>query len=197
LRRALIALVVIVPALVLIGWLISAQLPRWTAPQANWFAPNTLGVCSAVDSLKLYDASRADVGGIGRDAALVEAAQATAQHYTGQIAPDTGISIKVSPAVGVQATLPGDQRRGYYLVIMPLSADALPKVAIVYVDAQTGDIKALITAIDDPAANCEFDVKAALLAAVKSPPLLLLVAYGVLVVVGLVAGWLLRRRGIH
>ncbi|MFN8448132.1 MAG: hypothetical protein U0521_05980 [Anaerolineae bacterium] len=60
---------------------------------------------------------------------------------------------------------------------------------MIYLDAATGEPRALITATDDPAATCDFDVRAALLAAVKSPPLILLVAYVVLV-----AGVALVRR---
>jgi hypothetical protein len=63
-----------------------------------------------------------------------------------------------------------------------------------YLDAATGDVRALITAIDHFSTTCVFNWYPALLAAVKTPPLLLLVAYSVLVVVGLVAWWLLKGR---
>lgn len=193
-RRALIVLVLIVPALVLIGWLIAAQLPTWTAPQANWFAADTPGVCAAVDSLVLYHASRANVGGIGRDAAILDAAQVVTSHY------DFGTAARPthrSEPLGVQATLPGDQARAYDVLTMALSDDALPKIAVIYLDAATGEPRALLTAIDDPARNCALDVKAALLAAVKSLPLILLAAYGVIVAGGLIVRLLLRRRGTH
>jgi hypothetical protein len=201
LRRLLIAFVLAVPALILIGWLVASQLPRWTAPQANWFPPNTPGVCAAVDSLVLYQATRADVGGIGNfvdaggAAQLViteDAAQFVKLHY--------GFGASVHPSsvpLGVQATLPGDQPHAYYLVTMRLSDNALAKVTVMYLDAQTGDIKALITAIADPAATCNLDVKAALLAAAKSLPFILLAGYAALVIVGLIAGWLFKRRGTH
>ena len=192
-RRALIGLILIAPALVLIGWLVAAQLPRWTAPQANWFAPNTPGVCAAVESLTLYGAQPDNVGGIGRDAALTDGVKIALQHYS---IPD-GVSILYQnwPALGVQATLPGEKRRGYYVVVVPLNNDLLPKAAIVYIDAATGAPRTLITAIADPAAVCDFDMKAALLAAAKSPPLILLVAYGVITTGGLVAWRLFMKKG--
>jgi hypothetical protein len=194
LRRALIALVLIVPALVLIGWLVSAQIPLWNVPQERWFSVSTPGICAAVDSLKLYDGQRADVGGIGRDAALADAAQVALKYYTSP--PPAGAAFFLA-VLGVEATLPAQQRQGYYVVVAPLSSSPLPKAAVMYLDAQTGDVKALITAIDDESATCVFNWYPALLAAVKSPPLLLLVTYGVLVVAGLVARWLLKRRGDH
>nr|AUN37558.1 hypothetical protein [uncultured bacterium] len=188
-RRALIAFVFVVPALALIGWLIATQLPRWTAPQANWFAsaPNTPGVCAAVESLVLYGATRADVGGIGEDAALDDAMLAVVGHYK---VDSLNVLVRGMPVLGVQATLPGGQQRGeYYVVVVPLQNDALPKAAVIYIDAQTAEAQAVITAIVDPAANCDFDVKAALLAAVKTPPLIGLVAYSVIVLGGLIGWW--------
>jgi hypothetical protein len=193
-RRLLIVFGLAIPALVLIGWLIAAQLPRWTAPQANWFVPNTPGVCAAVDSLVLYGATRANVGGIGRDVAILDAAQVVQTHYEFGTA---ALPSSRSEPLGVQATLPGDLPRTYYVITMALSDDPLPKAAVIYLDAATGDPRALIMGIADPAANCDLDVKAALLAAAKSPPLILLVIYGVIAAGAFVVGWLLKRRGIH
>jgi hypothetical protein len=196
-RRLLIVFGFALPALLLIGWLIAAQLPHWTVPQANWFPPNTPGVCSAVDSLVQYSATRASVGGIGGKEAASRAAQIILAYYS---LPVIGDMILVSgdySALGVEAALPGKPRQGYYVTTEWLSGDRLTKVAVLYLDAQTGKTAALITAVDDPARNCALDVKAALLAAVKSPPLLLLVGYTALVVIGLTTGWLFRRRKTH
>ncbi|MEO8393508.1 MAG: hypothetical protein ABI700_11010 [Chloroflexota bacterium] len=193
-RRSLIGIALVIPALVLIGWLVAAQLPRWTAPQPGWFDPYTPALCVVVDSLKRYGATRADVGGIGRDAAVLDAAQVVAKYYDfGTTRPPINRSIPL----GVEATLPGDQQRAYYAISMALSADPLRKVAVIYLDAETGEARALISTIEYPAANCDFDVKAALLVAIKSPPLILLVAYGALTVLGLGTWWLFKRRGNH
>ncbi len=193
-RRSLIGIAPVIPALLLIGWLVAAQLPRWTAPQPGWFDAYTPGICAAVESLTLYNARRADVGGIGRDAAVLDAAQVVAKYY------DFGTStppIHRSIPLGVEATLPGDQQRAYYAITMALSDDPLRKVAVIYLDAQTGEARALISTIEATAASatagCEFDLKAALLAAIKSPPLILLAVYGALLAAGLVGWWLKQR----
>ncbi|MBI1258023.1 MAG: hypothetical protein GC204_11180 [Chloroflexi bacterium] len=190
-RRLLIAFVVALPALILIGWLVATQLPRWTAPQANWFPAKTPGVCAAVDSLVLYQATRADVGGIGRDTALDDAMLVVVEHYKLNA---SDIALTDRAVLSVEAALPGDQRRGYYVASIRLNNDPLPKAAVIYLDAESGDPRALITATEDPNENCDFDIKAALLAAVKSPPLLLLLAYGGIVVVAAAARWLFKRR---
>lgn len=184
-------LLILLPALALIIWLVVAQLPLWTAPQAGWFAPETPGVCAAVSSLRLYAARRVDPGGgIGRDAAQSAAEQVIAAHY--DVTPLT-----VSEPLAVEAALPGDDRRVYTVVTVRLSnavttdSDA-NTAAVIYLDA-AGEPAALITAVDDPAAACDFDVRAALVDAVKSPPLLLLAAYVVIVVGVLLVRWFLRR----
>lgn len=176
-------LILLLPALALVVWLVAAQLPRWTAPAPGWFARGTPGVCAAVRSLALYDARRVDpADGLGREAAQADAERVAADHY--DAAP-----LDVSEPLAVEASLPGAPRSVYSVVTVRLSDAAPEKAAVIYLDAATGEPRALITATDDPAAICDFDVRAALLAAVKSPPLILLVAYVVLV-----AGVALVRR---
>ncbi|MCC6803477.1 MAG: hypothetical protein IT319_11385 [Anaerolineae bacterium] len=184
-------LLILLPALALIVWLVAAQLPLWTAPQPDWFAPGTPGVCAAVESLRLYAARRVDSVGIGREAAQAAAAQMIAAHYG--VPP-----LVVSEPLAVEAALPGDARRAY-AVVAALLSDAAPSgsdastAAVIYLDA-TGEPRALITTVDDPAAACDFDVRAALVDAVKSPPLLLLAAYVAIVVGLLLVHWFSRRR---
>ncbi len=165
-KRLLLAL----PPLALMVWLVIAQLPRWTAPGADWFAADTPGVCAAVELLALYGGTRDAAGGIGSAAAKTDAAQVAAQYYD---AP----ALALSDPLAVQAALPGESRRALYVVTVKLSDDSPAQAAVIYLDAANGDPLALITATDDPAADCQFDVKAALIAALKSPPPLLLVAY--------------------
>lgn len=185
LRRLLILLL---PALMLIAWLVAAQLPLWTAPHPNWFAPDTPGACAAVQSLNVYAARRIDPGaGIGREAAQADAAQVVAAHY--DLSP-----LAVSAPLAVEAALLAGERRAYTVVTVRLTDAAPPgslanTTAVIYLDATTGEPRALITATDDPAATCDFDVRGALLAGLRSPPLILLAAY-----VLITAGVLLARR---
>jgi hypothetical protein len=168
-------LILLLPALALVVALIATQLPRWTAPLQTWFAPDTPGACAAVQSLKLYAGSRANLTGIGREAAQIRAEQLVAEYY--DVVP-----LAVSEPLAVEATLPDESRRAYYVVTARLTDSAPPgsqanTAAVIYLDAETGDPRALITATNDPAADCDFDVRRALVAALKSPPLLLLFAY--------------------
>ena len=171
----------------LIAWLVVAQLPRWTSPQAGWFPAGTPGVCAAVASLTAYQAGRDGDGGIGRTAALENAQRTLTEHY------DT-LALAVSEPLPVQATLPDKVRQAYYVVTAQLNNAALPTVAILYLSADSGEIRSLITASDDPALDCSLDVRAALLAAVRSPALIGLAGYVGIMAVGLVVWVLLKWR---
>jgi len=174
-------------------WLLLAQLPRWTAPQSGWFAPETPAVCAAVASLAVYQAQRSDPqNGIGRDAAQSRAKAIAAEHY-GDLPPD--VPLDVSEPLAVQAALPGDPRSAYYVVTVRLRDETPEKAAIIYLDAATGDPRALITATEEPAADCDFDIRAALVVALKSAPSILLVAYILIAAGALVARRLLNARG--
>ncbi len=86
------------------------------------------------------------------------------------------------------------QRRALYLITARLGDDpptgsSVRPAALIYLDAANGDPAAVITTLDDPAQSCDFDMGAALKAAVKSPPFLLLALYAV----ALLAGWLVLR----
>ncbi len=203
-------MVLVIPAIVLIAWLIVAQLPRWTAPQPGWFAPmpqggTTPGVCAAVASLKLYSASRINpADGIGIEAARERANEIAAEHYSARV-------ITVGTPLAVEAALSGSARQALYLVTLRLEAEASDETngsslrtdAVIYLDAVSGSPLRLITALEDStgeataeAKACAFDVRAALIAAIKSPPLLLLAAY-ILVTSGLLAvRGLFKARGM-
>lgn len=184
-RRIGWGLILLAPAVALIAWLVVAQLPRWTAPTRGWFAPETPGVCAAAASLAVYQAVRGgSPDAISPDQARAVAEAVAGAHYD---APVT----QVSAPLAVWATLPeaGGERRAYAVVTARLGNDAPEKAAVIYLDAGSGEPRALLTAVEDPAAACDFDLRAALVAVAKSPPLLLLAAYG-----GIIAGaWLARR----
>ena len=188
-RRLIIWLVI--PAAVLIVLLITAQLPRWTAPQPGWFGADTPGVCAAVASLTLYDAVRGGASGIGSEAARDRAVQVAADYVDAE-------ALTVSDPLEVEATLPGDERRAVYVVTVGLATDStLATAAVIYLDAASGDPLSLIAATEqaDGATACAFDLRGALIAAVKSPPLLLLVAYTLGAAGLLAARWILKARG--
>lgn len=185
--RRRIAFLIPLPALALIAWLVVSQLPRWTAPQADWFPPETPGACSAVASLAVYNAARIGQTGIGRDAALESAQRTLTEHYE-------TLALDVGQPLPVRAALPGQPPAEYYVVTARLDDAPLPTVAILYLDAASGEARALLTASDDPALDCSLDVRAALVAAVRSPALIGLAAYVGMVVGGLVVWWLLKRR---
>lgn len=179
-------LILLLPALALIVWLVAAQLPLWTAPQTNWFAQGTPevsttpGVCAAVESLTLYGGTRTNPAGIGREAAAARAAQVVTEYY------DTA-ALTVSEPLAVDATVT-DERRAYFVVTARLTDDEPPgslanTATVIYVDAETGEPAAVITALDDPAADCDLNLRETLVTALKSPPTLLLVAYGALAVI--------------
>ncbi len=152
----------------------------------------TPGVCAAVASLTLYDATQSSpADGIGREVAQERATQVAADYTDANV-------IAVSDPLAVQATLPGAKRRSVYVVTVELAADSsLETAAVIYLDAASGDPLRVIAATE-PAGDlsgCDFDLRAALVAAVKSPPLILLVAY-TLGAAGLLAmRWLLKARG--
>lgn len=172
-------ILLILPALALILWGVLAQLPRWTAPYANWFAASTPGVCAAVDSLRLYGGQRSGAEhGTGATAAENGAAQAVTEHYDSP-------AQSMSEALAVEATLPGTERADYYL----LTATVTDAVSVIYIHAESGEVGTLITAPNDTLVTCAFDSRAALVAAVRSPAALLLGGY-----VALTAGGLVARR---
>jgi hypothetical protein len=184
-RRLLVLL--LLPALALVVWALASQLPRWTAPQSNWFEPNTPAVCAAVDSLRLYSAQRSEPSeSFGSDAARSSAEQIFAQHYDSP-------AITISEPLAVQASLPGTERGGYYVVTAQFDDAA----AVMLVDAQTGEARAIITTPLSETVTCDFDTRAALVAGVRSPPVLLFAAY-VLLTAAVFVGWrLLQAKGKH
>ncbi len=100
--------------------------------------------------------------------------------------------------MAVTATLPGDERRAVYVVTVELTADsALETAAVIYLDATSGEPLRVIAATEpaDDSSGCDFDLRGAVVAAVKSPPLILLVAYTLGAALLVVARWLLKARG--
>lgn len=181
LRRVFAASLIVLPALILLGWLIAAQFPIWTAPQPDWFAPDTPGVCAAVAALQTYNAVRAgDTPAVSSAEAVKRAAAVVERHYRQTAAA-------VSNPLLVRARFPDGERLAWLL-----TAQLERGAAVTYIDAQTGEPLALITALS-PANDCILNVRRALIDAVKSPPFLLLAGYIVLLVVLFAANQVVRR----
>ncbi len=182
-RRLIAASLIAIPALILLGWLIAVQLPVWTAPQPDWFAPDTPGVCAAVASLHTYNAVRAnDTPTIAGAEAVEQAAALVERHYTQSAAA-------VSSPLLVRARFADGERLAWLL-----TAQLETGAAVTYIDAQTGEPLALITALSpSPAQDCALNVRRALIDAVKSPPFLLLAGYLALLVVLFIVKQIARR----
>lgn len=160
----------------LVIWLVLSQLSRWMVPQPNWFPAETPGVCAAVSSLALYAGQRGAVSGIGPIAARTAAAQVFAQQYDAE-------ATDLSEPLAVQANLPGEPRQALYLVTARINHAA----AVVYLGANDGTPRALITTPDANDVTCAFDVRGALVAALRSPPMIMLGAY--LLFAAVFVGW--------
>jgi hypothetical protein len=179
-RRPLITILLATPVFLLVIWLALSQLSRWTAPQPNWFPAGTPGVCAAVSSLALYAGQRSAVSGIGPIGAQTAAAQVFAEQY-GAEATD------LSEPLAVQANLPGEPRQALYVITARINRAA----AVVYLGANDGTPRALITTPDAEDTNCAFDIRGALVAALRSPPMIVLATY--LLFAAAFIGWRLVR----
>lgn len=181
-RRTLSFILLALPAFVLAAWLVVSQIPRWGAPQINWFPAETPGACAAVSSLALVQGNRWAVMGMGPRAAQAVAAQVLEQHYG---APASSISLPLA----VQATLPGEPRQAYYVVTARVGQAA----AVLYLRMGDGSVGTLITTPTATDTNCAFDLRGAALAALRSTPLVLLVVYSSFAIVVLVVSFVRSR----
>lgn len=181
-RRTLSFILLALPAFVLAAWLVVSQIPRWGAPQLDWFPAETPGACSAVSSLTLYQGNRWAVMGIGPQAAQAAAAQVLEQHYS---TPATDISHPLA----VQATLPGEPRQAYYVVTARVGDAA----AVLYLRMGDGSVAALTTTPSADDTNCAFDLRGAAVAVLRSTPLVLLVVYCSFAIIVVVVSFVRRR----
>lgn len=181
-RRTLSLIVLALPAFVLAAWLVVSQIPRWGAPQSDWFPAGTPGVCAAVSSLTLYQGNRWAVAGIGPLAAQQAAAQVLEQHYG---APGT----EISHPLAVQATLPGEPRQAYYVITARVGQAG----AVLYLRMGDGSVGTLITTPTADDTHCAFDLRAAAVAALRSTPLVLLIVYSSLAIVIVVVSFVHSR----
>lgn len=187
-RRLLVIAALLLPALLLGGWLIWEQWPIWNAPQPNWLPEGAPGVCAAVASLRVLNAERA---GDQAEVTPLEArklADRLTQHLYDLDAPPA-----YAEPVLVRADFPNVGRRLVWLYTAALPGE---RAAVIYLDAETGGALSVITGGAAPAA-CTLDPRALLHRAVRTTPALALAGYGGLVVAGgvLMVGlrWVRRR----
>lgn len=198
-RRLLIVVLISLPAFVLGGWLLSEQLPILLAPQWWWIGANTPGgapaACEAATSLRLYDGERVlfEQPSVSPEDARRAADQIIAEHYA--IDDEDAIPIEYGGPSLFRATLNGERRLVwlYTARIMTSHVATLPgtdmtgAAVIVYLDANTGDVLALLSAVGAGAAEvmCPFPLRDWAVAAVRSTPFLALAGYvGLLLIAG-------------
>jgi len=202
-RRFFIIVLLFLPALILGGWLLSQQLPTLLAPQWWWISANhpngAPAACEAATSLRLYDGERVlfEQPAISADAAKI----ATDSLITEQYASADGEVITPVEYGGpslFRATLDG-QRRLVWVVTAQLETSHVAGMpgtempgaaAIVYVDANTGEPLALLSAVGagNAPAMCPFPLRDWAVVMVRSTPFLALAGYmGFLIVLGIAA----------
>lgn len=150
----------LVPALLLAGWFVYERAPVWFAATPAWLNPSgdsaIPGACEALDALRVYrgrfvsESATLDV-----DSARAQANATIAQHY----ALPAGSTVAPQHIALVRATFPDGGERLAWLALADLAPGddgRLDQVAIVFIDAQTGDLLALHTAMSasDPRVAC-------------------------------------------
>lgn len=212
-RRFVVALLLL-PAVVLGGWLLSEQLPALLEPQWWWIGANGSGgapaACEAASSLRLYSGERAlfEQPTVSADAAKTAADQFIAAHYASGDAAEAAAPIDYSVPSLFRATLDGERRLVWLYTariasshVATLPGTDMPGAAvIVYLDANTGEALQGLSAAgaSDAEAMCPFPLRDWAVAAARSTAFMTFAGYvGLLLVLGVfVTGWRLisRRR---
>lgn len=179
-RRLLLIIVgLILPALLLGGWLFYEQWPLWTAAHPGWLPEGAPGACAAVASLRAFNAERASEGAaVTPLEARQLAGRLTEAHYDLDAPP-----VYADPVL-VRADFPNAGRRLAWLYTAALPGESVPpKAAVVYLDAENGGALALITGVQG-GETCTLDLRALLRRAMRTTPALALAGYVGLVAVG-------------
>jgi hypothetical protein len=200
-RLALFALLAL-PILVLAGWFISEGLPRWMPPTPPWLtATNPAAVpasCDAVASLNAYHASFTnDTAGVTISAE--ESRNRTDELVAAQYGlPDGHYAVEQGPAL-VRGTFPNVGERLAWLNVALLENNVearLGKAAVVYVDAETGEPLAILTAaaVENPMTACGPAPMSRRDLLRRYLPLLLMGGYLALVMAGVGIRYIVGRR---
>lgn len=197
-RRLLLSLILSLPALLLAGWFLYEQLPVLFPAAPVWLRPDhpdaVPGACEAVASLRAFNGTFENARtGIDAEGARLAADFVIAQTYD---LPPGRYTAEQATAL-VRARFPDAGERLAWLNVAPLDTgeSRLGKAAIVYIDAQTGEPLALITApaVTDARTACGGPPVSRRVLLRQYLPLLLLAGYvGIIGIMTAVA--LLRRR---
>lgn len=200
--RLLIAL--LLPVLVLGGWLATDHLPVWTAIRYDAIraGDGTIApaACEVASLLRQMAARQSGTAGIDRAAAQTAARAGFAAQL-----PDLATDLPSNGHAVVYDLVYDGQRRPAWVITGALAvprtaADgtALPIPAgIAFIDGETGAVlRAIVLASSpaDPAAACPFDLRGALVDLARSPAFLLLAGYLALTMIGGVGVTIMRWR---
>ena len=191
------------PLVVLLGWFVTEQSPTWFSAVPAWLRPTganpVTGACEALASVDAYGGEfirYVTPTTLTADDALARTREVVQSSYDLTLADDAGLS---TPAL-VRGTFPGSGQQLAWLVVavLPKDADArFDRVAVVFIDAETGDLRALDTAVSvtDAATACGSGPVSRRALVRQYLPLLIAAAYVALVTfVVLLRRWWMRRR---
>jgi hypothetical protein len=190
-KRLTAIVALLLPAVILGTWLLSEQLPVWTAPQSWWLTPTDApAACAAVGTLTAYRAARVnDTVPVTPAEALNRAEKALTWQYQLAAPPE-----HFSDPLLVRGTFDGEPRT-VWLITAALDVGG----SLVYLDATTGDPLAIVAAVT-PNAACPFDLRGTLVDMARSRSFQLFAGYlGLLVVAGvalLIIRVIRKRRAI-
>ena len=199
-RRTLTFILLSLPALVLLGWFVFEQAPSWFPSAPRWLQVTSgeavSGACEAMASVRAYSGRFVSEGGssVSADDARARTDEIVAQTYD----LPTGDYVEAQPSL-VRATFPDVGERLAWLAVANLDAGGetrLGKASVVYLDAQTGEPLAVITAVavTDAREACGGPPISRRVLLRQYLPLLALVGYGVIVLAGYAVVALRRRR---
>lgn len=141
------------PIIVLLGWFVTERAPGWMVTVPGWLrtvgADPALGACEALTAVDGYQGEFINF----YQPTVIRAPEAPAYARAG-VEAATGLTLEsaasLSPAALVRATFPQAGERLAWLVIatLPKDADArFDRVAVAFVDGDTGDLLAMNTAV--------------------------------------------------
>ncbi|MBK8029907.1 MAG: hypothetical protein IPK17_10440 [Chloroflexi bacterium] len=182
-KRLTAIVALLLPAVILGTWLLSEQLPVWTAPQQWWITPaDAPAACAAVGTLTAYRAARVnDTVPVTPAEALNRAEKALQWQYQLTAPPE-----RFSDPLLVRGTFDGEPRTAW-LITAALDVGG----SLVYLDATTGDPLAIVAAVT-PNTACPFDLRGTLVDMARSRSFQLFAGYLGVLVVGAVALQIIR-----
>nr|PZN50764.1 MAG: hypothetical protein DIU68_17695 [Chloroflexota bacterium] len=199
--KPLIAALLFLPALLLAGWFVYEQAPIWFSGTPAWLDPKhpeaVPGACGALSALRVYRGRFvSETAALDAGAARERANRVAAEYYA---LPDGDYALDQGPAL-VRANFPQAGERLAWLALADLDAGdeaRFGKVAIMFLDAENGDLLALHTGMSasDPQAACGGGPVSRRALLRQYLPLLLALGYVIVIAAGgLAARWWRKRR---